>query len=106
MALGSCSVAELADVFQEHLLCHLSVSSLAQLRAASQALRTLVDTGDSKHTNPRGYKSRMLHNLSCQAEGWQCITVHWLVPSTVKQVLATMLTAHSHDTARLLHVES
>lgn len=46
MAFGGCSMTELTDVFREHLLHHLPVSSLARLRAASKALRAFADIGD------------------------------------------------------------
>ncbi len=45
------SPAELVDPFKAHLLQHLPVSSLVQLRSSCQAFRGLVDSGtiNTKH---------------------------------------------------------
>ena len=72
MALGSCSVAELTDVFQGYLLQHLPVSSLARLRAASKALCALVDTGIVSGLDPASFKSGL---AACRASSYHVLMI-------------------------------
>ncbi len=68
-----CPWAEVVDPLQNHLLQHLPLESLAQLRATCQSFRSLVDSG----TNTRPYlaKHNVLHNTILQEASIAAVSV-------------------------------
>ena len=46
MSFAGYPLAQLTDIFHQHLLQHLPASSLARLRASCLTLRCLVDSGE------------------------------------------------------------
>ena len=46
MSLAGYPLAQLTDIFHQHLLQHLPASSLARLRASCLTVRCLVDSGE------------------------------------------------------------